>query len=167
MVRLVVAYLGSIVAGVALVRWVGIIPVWPGIEAPAAVLAIGFTLVFRDLLQKRIGSKRTLALMVVGIVLSLLISPAFALASGAAFAASELVDFGVFTGAVPVVGTIAAVVVSNAVSIVVDSLVFLPLAFGSLEFLNGQIIGKAWATAFGVAVLLALKLRESRQAVTA
>ncbi len=37
-----------------------------------------------------------------------------------------------------------AVLLSSLVAIVVDSLVFLHLAFGSLEFLWGQIVGKSW-----------------------
>jgi len=39
---------------------------------------------------------------------------------------------------------IVAVVASSVVGLVVDSVVFLWLAFGSLEFLLGQIVGKAW-----------------------
>ena len=45
-----------------------------------------------------------------------------------------------------------AVVASSLVGLVVDSVVFLTLAFNSLDFLPGQIIGKTWA------VLLAIPL---------
>ena len=34
-----------------------------------------------------------------------------------------------------------------------DSVLFLSLAFGSLVFLPGQIVGKLWMTALAVAVL--------------
>ena len=42
---------------------------------------------------------------------------------------------------------VAAVVASSAVGLVVDSIVFLWLAFGSLDFLAGQVVGKAWMVA--------------------
>ena len=35
-------------------------------------------------------------------------------------------------------------VASSLAGLVVDSMVFLWLAFGSLDFLAGQIVGKAW-----------------------
>ena len=73
------------------------------------------------------------------------------LASGAAFLLSELADFAVYT---PLQrrGLLLAVVASSVVGLVVDSVVFLGLAFGSLDYLPGQVVGKAWA------VLLALPL---------
>lgn len=43
-------------------------------------------------------------------------------------------------------GRPAAAVGSNLVGAVVDSAVFLWLAFGSLDFLAGQVVGKAWVT---------------------
>jgi uncharacterized PurR-regulated membrane protein YhhQ (DUF165 family) len=57
---------------------------------------------------------------------------------------SELADFAVYT---PLQrrGLVLAVIASAGVGLVVDSIVFLSLAFGSLEFLAGQVVGKAWA----------------------
>ena len=57
---------------------------------------------------------------------------------------SELADFAVYT---PLQRRrlLLAVVASSMVGLVVDSLVFLWLAFGSFEFLMGQAVGKAWA----------------------
>ena len=46
-----------------------------------------------------------------------------------------------------------AVAASNTVGLLVDSVLFLALAFGSLEFLAGQVVGKAWVTALSVAVV--------------
>ena len=37
-------------------------------------------------------------------------------------------------------------ILSNLVGNVLDSVVFLALAFGSLEFLVGQVVGKTWVT---------------------
>jgi len=45
------------------------------------------------------------------------------------------------------------VLASNVVGLVADSVLFLYIAFGSLAFLSGQIVGKAWMTLAAVAVL--------------
>jgi uncharacterized PurR-regulated membrane protein YhhQ (DUF165 family) len=50
-----------------------------------------------------------------------------------------------------------AVVLSNTVGAVVDSVLFLSLAFGSLEFLRGQVVGKMWMTAAALPVVLLLR----------
>ena len=77
--------------------------------------------------------------------MSALIAPAqLVIASGAAFLLSELVDFAVYTPLQKRRLTLA-VVTSSVVGLIVDSLVFLMLAFGSLAFLEGQIVGKMWA----------------------
>ena len=77
--------------------------------------------------------------------LSYFVAPAFALASGVAFLVSELADLAVYT---PLErrSWIGAVALSNTVGLVVDSMLFLALAFGSQEFLAGQVVGKAWMT---------------------
>lgn len=167
------AYLATIPAAAYAITHIGtqyapggphVVPVWPGVEAPSGVYIVGLTLVLRDLVQRRTGKSVALALIIVGAALSALISPAVALASGVAFLVSETVDLGVFSAVEPRYGLSAGVLVSNAVSIVVDSLVFLAVAFGSLAFIEGQIIGKAIATLVGLAAILALR---GRQAVTA
>lgn len=43
------------------------------------------------------------------------------------------------------------------VGLVIDSILFLQIAFGSLDFIEGQIIGMLWTTVFAVVVLLALR----------
>jgi len=169
---LAAAYLGSIVAAAWAITHVGhqyapgaphVLPVWPGIEAPSGVYLVGLTLVLRDVLQRRVGKRVTFGLILVGAALSALISPAVAVASGCAFLASESVDFGVFT-LVEKHGLYRAVLASNAVSIVVDSVIFLSLAFGSLAYVEGQVIGKALATLAGLAALIVMN---QRRAVTA
>jgi hypothetical protein len=40
---------------------------------------------------------------------------------------------------------------------VVDSVLFLSLAFGSLAFLAGQVVGKAWMTALAMVLLWAVR----------
>jgi uncharacterized PurR-regulated membrane protein YhhQ (DUF165 family) len=129
-----------------------LIPVWPGILAPSGVLMVGLALVLRDLVQRRLGKLWSLAAIIAGAALSALLAPrALVIASAAAFLISELADFTVYT---PLQrrGLVRAVLASGLAGLVVDSLIFLWLAFGSLDFVAGQIIGKAWM------VLLALPL---------
>ncbi|WP_084793636.1 VUT family protein [Actinokineospora bangkokensis] len=77
-------------------------------------------------------------------------SPRFA--SLVAFAVSEVVDALVYTRARPH-GRVVAVAVSICVGLVVDTLVFVPLAFGTTALLGGQLVGKSAATALALAVL--------------
>ena len=113
--------------------------------APSGVLMIGAALVLRDIVQRLLGPVWALVAIAAGVALSLLLAPpALVLASGAAFLLSELVDFAVYT---PLQRRrlLLAVIASSAVGLAVDSLVFLTLAFGSLDYLGGQVLGKAWA----------------------
>ena len=55
-----------------------------------------------------------------------------------------------------------AVFASGAVGLVVDSMVFLWLAFGSLEFLAGQVIGKAWMVLASLPLIALLRRRDER-----
>jgi uncharacterized PurR-regulated membrane protein YhhQ (DUF165 family) len=80
-------------------------------------------------------------------------SPALLLASTAAFLLAELADFAVYAPLRKRHLT-AAVLASGAVGAVIDSAVFLWLAFGSLAFIEGQIIGKLWMSVAAVAVLM-------------
>jgi uncharacterized PurR-regulated membrane protein YhhQ (DUF165 family) len=88
-----------------------------------------------------------------GATLSCLISPAFALASGVAFLVSELADMAVYT---PLYRRhpYTSVISSNTVGAVIDSWLFLWLAFGSIAFWQGNVIGKLW-TILPALVLLA------------
>ena len=64
---------------------------------------------------------------------------------------SELADFAVYT---PLqVGWLRAVVASNIVGAVVDSALFLWLAFGTLDFITGQVVGKLYMTAAAIVVI--------------
>ncbi len=129
-----------------------LVPVAPGLMAPSGVLTVGAALVLRDVVQRCLGTFWGLSAIFAGTVLSVLVAaPSVVLASGAAFLLSELADFAIYT---PLQrrGLVRAVVLSSGLGLVVDSVVFLSLAFGSLAFLPGQIVGKAWA------VLLAIPL---------
>lgn len=140
----------------------GLVTVAPGIKAPAGVFFAGAAFTFRDLLHDcRHGPRWVLGAIMVGAACSYMVSPAFALASATAFSVSELADFAVYH---PLKdrGWLPAVVASNAVGLVVDSALFLWLAFGSLAFLEGQVIGKAYMTALAVVLLSLYRYRPAR-----
>jgi uncharacterized PurR-regulated membrane protein YhhQ (DUF165 family) len=148
-----VAYLGTIVAANWAIATFGAVPVGFGLVAPAAVWFAGLAFTLRDLLHDAAGRWAVLAATAVGAVLSAAVAgPAMALASGVAFGVSELADFAVYA---PLRRRrwLLAVAASNAFGLVADSLLFLWLAFGSLAFLPGQIVGKTWMTILAVAVL--------------
>lgn len=141
------------------------VPVAPGLMAPSGVLTVGLALVLRDLVQRRLGRYWSLAAIAVGAALSaLLASPALVIASTAAFLLSELADFAVYT---PLQQRrfILAVIASSVVGLVVDSILFLWLAFGSLDFLTGQIVGKAWMVLLSLPFIYWLRERDARRAV--
>jgi len=149
---LVVAYLGTIVLANWLITRFGVVPVGFGLLAPAGVYAAGLAFTLRDLVHERFGVRWTIGAIVGGAALSTVLSPRLALASGTAFLLSELLDLAVYA---PLRRRrwLTAVVASNLVGLTVDSMVFLWLAFGSWQFLLGQIVGKAWMTALAVVVL--------------
>jgi uncharacterized PurR-regulated membrane protein YhhQ (DUF165 family) len=139
-----------------------LVPVAPGVMAPSGVLAIGLALVLRDLVQRRLGVAWALGAIGAGAALSAAFAPAaLVVASTAAFLLSEIADLAVFT---PLQrrGLVRAVAVSSFVGLVVDSLVFLWLAFGSLAYLPGQVIGKAWMVVLALPVIWLLRQRDAR-----
>jgi len=139
-----------------------LVPVAPGIMAPSGVLMVGAALVLRDLVQRRLGIGFGLAAIIVGAVISAgLAPPSLVLASAAAFLLSEFADFAVYT---PLARRrlVAAVIGSSIVGLIVDSIAFLWLAFGSLEFLPGQIVGKLWMVLLSVPFVAYLRRRDER-----
>lgn len=139
-----------------------LIPVAPGIAAPSGVLVVGLALVLRDLVQRRLGRFWALAAILLGAVLSAAVAPPSLIgASTTAFLLSELADLGIYT---PLQrrGLVLAVVASSLVGLVIDSIVFLSLAFGNLDFLEAQIIGKAWMVILSIPVIGWLRRHDAR-----
>jgi queuosine precursor transporter len=137
-----------------------LVPVGFGLMAPSGVLMIGVALVLRDLVQRELGEWWTIAAILAGATLSAWVAPpALVIASGSAFLLSELADMAVYT---PLrhrrLGL--AVLASGIVGAAVDSAVFLWLAFGSLTYLQGQVVGKLWASLAAFIILVALRRRE-------
>jgi uncharacterized PurR-regulated membrane protein YhhQ (DUF165 family) len=136
-----------------------LVPVAPGLMAPSGVATVGFALVLRDMVQRCLGTAWGLAAVLAGTLASVaLADPHVVAASALGFLISELSDFAVYT---PLQrrGLMRAVLASSAVGLVIDSIVFLTVAFGSLAFLPGQIVGKAWAVLISIPLVrLARKL---------
>ena len=122
-----------------------LVPVAPGLMAPSGVVMVGLTLVLRDLVQRRLGPGASLAR-----------HRGRSRDLGRARAARHrhrlgrgLPDLG--AGRFRRLHAAAAPPLRDSRSccralagLVVNSVVFLWLAFGILDFLLGQIIGKAW-----------------------
>lgn len=156
--------LGAAVAGYAatvplanfLITEYGPVPAGFGLMAPAGVYVAGAAFLLRDVVHRTGGAAWALGAVTAGTALSAIVGdPRLALASSAAFATAQLVDTGVFAALRE--RLLLAVVLSNVIGLLVDTLVFLPLAFGDLTFFTGQVIGKAWMTVVAVAVMLAWK----------
>jgi uncharacterized PurR-regulated membrane protein YhhQ (DUF165 family) len=107
------------------------------------------------------GSRWALGAIQAGAALSALIAPpALVVASGVAFLLSELADMAVYT---PLRERRLGLVVlaSGIAGAAIDSAAFLWLAFGSLAYLDGQIVGKLWASLAAFLILLAWRRREA------
>jgi len=151
-----VLFIGTIFLANYLISHVGVqfgpnephlIPVGFGLMAPSGVLAVGIGFTLRDLVQKRLGVKFSAIAVVIGAGVSAFLSPALALASGVAFLLSEGLDLMVYTP-LRKKNLYMAVIGSNIVGLIVDSIVFLAIAFGAsgLDFLWGQVVGKMYMT---------------------
>jgi uncharacterized PurR-regulated membrane protein YhhQ (DUF165 family) len=139
-----------------------LIPVAPGLMAPSGVMMIGVALVLRDLVQRRLGvAIASLAILIGTAISALLAPPALVIASAAAFLISEFADLAVYT---PLARRrlVAAVVASGIVGLFIDSVVFLWLAFGSLQFLPGQVVGKALMVVASIPFMVVLRRRDER-----
>jgi queuosine precursor transporter len=158
----IVAYVLTVVAANWAIDEFGTVSVGFGLTAPAGVYFAGLAFTLRDITHDTLGRWYGLGGIAAGSVISLVQSDnasipggvtSIAVASAAAFLLSETFDFLVYT---PLRERhwIGAVVASNVVGLIADSVLFLWLAFGSMEFLGGQIVGKGWMTVAAVIVLV-------------
>lgn len=134
-----------------------LIPVGLGLMAPSGVLMIGAALVLRDTVHSLLGWQWAVTAILFGVAVSAAIAPpALVLASAAAFLLSELADLAIYA---PLrrKRLALAVAASGAVGAVIDSAVFLLIAFGSLDFVTGQIVGKLWMSLAAGAALIRLR----------
>jgi hypothetical protein len=139
-----------------------LIPVGFGLMAPSGVITIGLAFVLRDLVQRRLGVNWAVLAILTGAALSAwLAPPALVVASAAAFLLSEVADLAVYT---PLARRrlLAAVAASSIVGLIIDSAVFLWLAFGSLAYLPGQVVGKLWMVLLALPFVWWLRQRDLR-----
>lgn len=141
----------------------GVVSIGFGLEAPAGVFAAGLAFTLRDLVQRTLGRPAVVLAIVAGCLLAYLVEAGgtipgglipLALASAIAFLVSELADLAVYTP-LQERSFLGAVLASNTVGVVIDSALFLWLAFGSLAFIEGQIVGKLYMTALALPFLIA------------
>lgn len=131
-----------------------VIPVGFGLSAPSGVLMVGVALVLRDAIHARMGATAAIGAIAFGAALSAIVAPAaLVVASVAAFLVSEILDLAVFAH-LRRRSIALAVLASGAIGAAADSAAFLWLAFGSLEFIAGQIVGKIYASAIVALVFL-------------
>jgi queuosine precursor transporter len=161
-IALFVAFVLTVVAANWLLSTYGIVELLGvGPTAPAGVYAAGLAFGLRDALHETAGRWWVLTAVAVGAAVSYVIEDgatipgghvAIALASAVAFGLSELADLAVYeplrSRSWP-----AAVTASNVAGAVIDSALFLWLAFGSLDHLTGQVIGKTLMVAAAIPVV--------------
>ncbi|MEU2313110.1 hypothetical protein CLM85_14110 [Streptomyces albidoflavus] len=155
----VTAYTASITAANWLTARYDLITVAPGVTATAGTLAAGAALLARDLVQDTAGRTWVLVGIAAGAALTWATSPVLAFASVGAFAIAEAADMAVYT---PLRdrGWARAVLASNIVGGILDTLIFLWLAGFPIvaATVTGQLVGKVlWATLLPVAVVTAVR----------
>lgn len=133
----------------------GVVSIGFGLTAPAGVFAVGLAFTLRDIVHRTVGRLAVVACIVLGCLLAYLIEAnahipgghlSIAVASAIAFLFSETADLLVYTP-LEKNSFLGAVAASNLVAAVVDSALFLWLAFGSLSLIQGQVFGKLLMTA--------------------
>lgn len=123
-----------------------VIQVGFGLMAPSGVLMIGAALVLRDAVHTLLGWRWAVFAIFSGVAISASFAPpALVLASATAFLVSEMSDFAVYAK-LRSRNIALAVLASGTVGAGIDSAVFLSIAFGSMDFFAGQMMGKIWAT---------------------
>lgn len=153
-VVLFVMFVGTVLVANWSLATFGNVNIGWGLMAPAGVFSAGLAFTFRDLLHESGGRRYVLLAILLGAAMSWLIEDAqrFAIASCVAFLVSEGADLLIYTP-MRSRGWLKAVLASNIVGFSLDSVLFLWLAFGSLEFLNGQLVGKGYMTLAAIVLL--------------
>ena len=166
-----VFYVASIVGANWLLAHFDPIPVGFGLMAPAGVILAGFAFSFRNLTQLALGRAFGFAAIAVGALLSATVFqsdvklggvlPIWA-ASGVAFAFSETADALVWTKLRERGWWARAMGLGDLAGQVIDSIIFLVLAFGSIDFLLGQIVGKNYTIIPAMLLMTYLARRAER-----
>ena len=153
----IVLFVAAVVAANWLTTEFGFVPVGFGLVATAGTYAAGFALVARDFIHDTSGLRGVWLSIALGAGLSFLLAdPFIAVASGVAFAVSEVADTAVY-GPLRRKHWRSAVVGSSIVGSVIDTVLFLAIAFGvaalTPQALAGQLVGKVLWVAIPVALI--------------
>jgi uncharacterized PurR-regulated membrane protein YhhQ (DUF165 family) len=123
------------------------------LTVPVGAVCAGAAFGIRDHVHEAFGPSGVAVAIGCGTGLSWLLgSPAVAAASALAFLLSETIDAYIYVRLMRRRSVVLAVIGSNVAGLAVDSVVFVPLAFGTWAPLTGQVVGKAFATAVAVGV---------------
>lgn len=136
-----------------------IIPVWawPYIYAPSGVLFAGLAFVFRDILQRLTNVKVAVVAVIIGTILNyILVDGVIAIAGATAYLLSETTDTIIYS-VLQKYNLILAILISAFFGLIVDTLVFLQIAFHSFEYADGQIIGKLWMVLLSIPIIKACR----------
>lgn len=143
-----------------------LLPVGFGLTAPSGVLVVGASLVLRDMVHEAGGVKAALVAIGIGGVLSALFAaPSLLVASVLAFILAEMADLAVYAP-LRERRLWLAVLLSGAAGAVIDSAVFLWVAFGSFDYIAGQTIGKMWLTIAALPIIWVLRSHRNVQAIS-
>ncbi|MDD3267286.1 MAG: VUT family protein [Burkholderiales bacterium] len=136
-----------------------IIPVWtwPYIYAPSGVLFAGLAFVFRDILQRLTNIRIAIIAVIIGTILNyILVDGIIAIAGATAYLISETTDTIIYS-LLQKYNLILAILISALFGLVIDTLVFLQMAFHSLDYADGQIIGKLWMVLLSIPIIKACR----------
>lgn len=149
-----VAFISTILAANYVTTKYGMVSVGFGLVATAGTYFAGLAFILRDAVQDTSGKRMVLALILLGALLSYLVSdPFIALASGVAFAVSEVADLLIYSP-LRERGYVRAALASNVVGAVVDTFLFLWIAgFPIAGAWQGQIVGKLLVTGVVIALV--------------
>jgi uncharacterized PurR-regulated membrane protein YhhQ (DUF165 family) len=142
------AFVGTVIAANWALGRYGIVPIGFGLAAPAGVYFAGLAFGLRDALHERGGRTWVLAAIGVGAGVSLVVEDAVTVPGGYA-----------------PIAVASAVVASNVVGAVIDSALFLWLAFGSLDHLVGNTVGKVYMIAVALPIVWYARRAVSRNPV--
>lgn len=136
-----------------------LLPVGFCLTAPSGVLVVGASLVLRDMVHEDGGAKAALiAIGIGGFLSAFFAAPSLLFASVLAFILAELADLAVYTP-LREKRLWLAVLLSGLVGAVVDSAIFLWIAFGSIDYIAGQTVGKMWMTILAIPILFFFRNR--------
>lgn len=164
----VAAFVSTVAVANVMTATLGLVELPGGAMTSAGTFAAGLALIARDAVQDFAGRKAVAGSILLGAAISTLGAPMMiAIASAAAFAISELLDWAVYS---PLArkGRARAVLMSSLAAAPMDTVIFLSLASFPLttESITGQTVAKVTLAAIAAGVIRAV-LRHRKRAARA